>query len=141
MSLKRRTLLALGGVAASLSVARGTTSVQRPTAAAEVWARSELYFGTSKPNNEQVTEAEFSAFVDNQVTPRFPDGLTLLNGYGQFRTSAGVLVRETSYVLILFYPPQMQDANRRIQELRDIYKALFSQESVLRVDSFSFVSF
>ena len=49
--------------------------------------------------------------------------------------------REVIYVLILLYPPQMQEANRRIQELREIYKHSFSQDSVLRVDSFSFVSF
>jgi hypothetical protein len=141
MSLKRRNLLSLGAVAASLSLARAATAREHPTTAAEVWARTELYFGTNKPDNQQVTEADVSAFINNEVTPRFPDGLTLLSGYGQFRTSTGVLVREKSYVLILLYPPQMAEANRRIQELRDLYKTSFSQESVLRVDSFSFVSF
>jgi hypothetical protein len=65
----------------------------------------------------------------------------VLTAYGQFRTSAGVLVRERSYVLILLYPPQMGDANRRIQAMREIYKGMFSQESVLRVDTLSLVSF
>jgi hypothetical protein len=141
MLFNRRNLLSAAGLAASLGFARAAGPAPRPTSAPEVWARTELYFGTSKPNNEQVSEAEFNVFVDHQVTPRFPDGLTLLSGYGQFRTSTGTLVRERSYVLILLYPPQVQDANRRIQELREIYKDSFSQESVLRVDSFSFVSF
>ncbi|MGH9631172.1 MAG: DUF3574 domain-containing protein [Bryobacteraceae bacterium] len=113
----------------------------RPTAAPEVWSRTELYFGTNKPDNQQVTEVEFSAFVDTEVTQRFPDGLTLLTAYGQFRNSRGELIREKSYLLILLYPPQMQDVNKRIQEIRDLYKYAFSQELVLRVDSFSFVSF
>lgn len=116
-------------------------AIKRPQAAAEVWARTELYFGTNRINNEPVTEADFRSFVDSQVTPRFPDGLTLLSGYGQFRTSAGALIREKSHVLILFYPPQMQDANAKIQQVREAYKTAFTQESVLRVDSFSFVSF
>jgi hypothetical protein len=75
------------------------------------------------------------------VTPRFPDGLTLLTGYGQFKNSAGVINKERSHVLILFYPPQMRDASKLIQELREIYKAMFQQESVLRTDSNSFISF
>ena len=116
-------------------------TIKRPTAASEVWVRTELYFGTNKSNNQQVTEAEFTSFVDAQVTSRFPDGLTLLTGYGQFRTSAGILVREKSYLLILFYPPQLQDANKKIHEIRESYKSAFSQESVLRVDGYSFVSF
>jgi hypothetical protein len=35
----------------------------------------------------------------------------------------------------------MQEANKRIQEIRERYKTAFSQESVLRVDSYSFISF
>lgn len=30
-----------------------------------------------------VTDEEFSQFLNDEVTPRFPDGLTLLKGYGQ----------------------------------------------------------
>jgi hypothetical protein len=75
------------------------------------------------------------------VTPRFPDGLTLLTGYGQFRNSAGVINKERSHLLILFYPPQMRDASKLIQELRETYKAMFQQESVLRTDGNSFISF
>jgi uncharacterized protein DUF3574 len=114
--------------------------VKRPTSAAEVWARTELYFGTNKLNGE-VADADFANFVDAEVTKRFPDGLTLLTGYGQFKNSEGALIREKSHVLILFYPTQMHDANRKIQEIRQLYKDANGQESVLRVDSFSFVSF
>jgi hypothetical protein len=111
-----------------------------PVAAAEVWVRTELYFGTSKPNGE-VTDAEFATFVDSEVTKRFPDGLTLLTGYGQFRTANGTLIREKSHVLILFYGLRVQDANQKIQEIRRLYKDAHGQESVLRVDTFSLVSF
>ena len=115
---------------------------QRPTAAsAEVWARTELYFGTNKPDNTEVTDTQFQDFIDHEVTPRFPDGLTLLTGNGQFRNSAGVLIREKSHVLIFFYPVQTQDANKKIQDIRGAYKRYFAQESVLRVDSLSLISF
>lgn len=121
--------------------ASGADAPRRPTSTSEVWVRTELYFGTNKPDNTQVTDAEFNAFVDQQVTTRFPDGLTLLTGNGQFRSSTGVLIREKSQVLILFYPPQVLNANKLVQDIREAYKSAFSQESVLRVDSFSVVSF
>lgn len=140
MSVTRRNLFTAAALLAPAAYPAGPPP-KRPTAAPEVWARTELYFGTNKPNNQPVTEAEFKEFVDTHITERFPDGLTLLTAYGQFRNSQGELIREKSFLLILFYPPQMQDANKRVQEIRDRYKDAFSQESVLRVDNFSFVSF
>ena len=125
-----------------LSVSALPAADQRPTAAsAEVWARTELYFGTNKPDNTEVTDTQFQDFIDHEVTKRFPDGLTLLTGNGQFRNSAGVLIREKSHVLILFYPVQTQDANKKIQDIRGAYKSYFAQESVLRVDSLALISF
>jgi hypothetical protein len=140
-TLNRRlffTLLA----APTLFVSALPAADQRPTAAsAEVWARTELYFGTNKPDNTEVTDTQFQNFIDNEVTPRFPDGLTLLTGNGQFRNSAGVLIREKSHILILFYPVQTKDANKKIQDIRGAYKSYFAQESVLRADSLSLISF
>jgi hypothetical protein len=126
---------------ASRQADAGPGSINHPTTTPAVWNRTELYFGTLRPNGSFVTDAEFQLFVDLQVTPRFPDGLTLLTGYGQFKNSAGVINKERSHVLILFYPPQMRDASKLIQEIREIYKAMFQQESVLRTDGNSFISF
>lgn len=106
-----------------------------------LWNRTELYFGSSKPDGTEVTEAQFKQFLDQEVTPRFPDGLTVLTGYGQFRNSAQVIIQERSTELILLYPLQMPEANRKIQEIRESYKRAFQQESVLRVDSLATVSF
>ena len=142
MSFTRRALLAAAVALGTLiPPAAGAAAPKRPTAASEVWVRTELYFGTNRSDGAPVTEAEFSDFVGRKLTDRFPDGLTLLTGYGQFRGSSGAIVREKSFLLILFYPPQQQDANKKIQEIRDLYKAGFKQESVLRVDGFSVVSF
>lgn len=121
--------------------ARPAAVQQQQRQAAEIWHRTELYFGSQKPDGSVVTEAQFMQFVDTVVTPRFPDGLTLLTGYGQFRNSAGQIIRERSMELILLYPPSMRDANRKIEEIRTAYKQAFQQESVLRVDSLAAVSF
>jgi hypothetical protein len=98
------------------------------------FARTELFFGTAKPDGV-VTEEEFRDFVDRHVTPRFPDGLTLLKGDGQFRGEDNVVIKEQSFVLILLYPYEsFNKSSQRIQKIRNLYKDRFAQESVLRVD-------
>lgn len=114
---------------------------KRPTSTTEVWGRTELYFGSQKLDGSSVSEEEFNQFINTEVTPRFPDGLTLLTGYGQFKNSSGTIIREKSFVLILFYPAQTPDANKKIQEIRESYKKTYFQESVLRADSYSIISF
>src|SRR3546814_16065208 len=68
-------------------------------------ARLELYFGTQRPGGAPVTAAEWAGFLDEEVTPRFPDGLTVLEGNGQWRNSKGVITRETETVLVIHYEP------------------------------------
>jgi hypothetical protein len=101
----------------------------------EKFARTELYFGTAKPDGSAVTEAEFESFLDAQITPRFPEGLTLVSALGQFLNSSGVIIQENSKLLILLYPANLRKANNaKIEEIRNAYKDLFQQESVLRSD-------
>ena len=98
------------------------------------FVRTELFFGTAKPIGA-VTEEEFRVFVDAEVTPRFPDGLTVIKGDGQFRGEDDVLVKEQSFVLILLYPSDgFLTSSREIDRIRELYKQQFDQESVLRVD-------
>ena len=106
----------------------------------ELWARTELYFGMSRAGGPDVTEQEFRRFLARVVTPRFPDGLTVLSGDGQYRGSSGVVVREPAKVLILFYPFS-HASSRSVDRIRERYKADFGQEAVLRVDAVSCVSF
>jgi Protein of unknown function (DUF3574) len=109
-------------------------------AGADAFARTELFFGLSRPGGV-VSEAEFKGFVDAAVTPRFPDGLTLLTGVGQFRDSSGTIVVEGSKLLILLYARRDRDADAKIEQIRNDYKAAFEQQSVLRADDVSCVSF
>ena len=98
------------------------------------YGRTELFFGTLKPHGI-VTDAEFEAFVDEHVTRRFPDGLTVVKGGGQFRGEDRIVRKETAFVMILLYPDETRErSSRKLNEIREIYKDLFQQQSVLRVD-------
>ena len=110
------------------------------TRGAQLWQRTELYFGLSKPDGSRISDTEYQAFLDKEVTPRFSKGFTVLNGNGQFRGANGEIVREPSKVLVLFYA--LGDArSTAADEIRAAYRTQFQQESVLRVDAPSCVGF
>lgn len=105
-----------------------------PGVDAQLFARTELYFGSERPGPD-VSRREFARFLDEEITPRFPDGLTLLSGRGQFREADGKIVEETSFVLILFAPYEDRaESSALVEEIRRLYVSEFNQESVLRVD-------
>jgi hypothetical protein len=98
------------------------------------FARTELFFGTARPGGV-VTSKEFQKFVDEKITPRFPDGFTLLKGGGQFRGEDDLIVKEQSFVLILLYPLEgFSKSSEMIDRIRTLYREQFDQQSVLRVD-------
>jgi Protein of unknown function (DUF3574) len=128
----------------AVSVAGRTADWQRAPRCrlieAQAFDRIELFFGLSRPGGV-VTEAEFSAFVDASVTPRFPDGLTVVSANGQFRDAGGTIVVEGSKMLILLVPRTDREADAKVQAIRDEYRQAFQQQSVLRTDAVACVSF
>lgn len=97
--------------------------------------RTELYFGRNKSDGTTVSDEEWRKFLANFVTPRFPDGFTIVDGMGQFRGKDGVIVREASKVIVIMYSKKnRRQSDAKIEEIRAEYRKRFSQESVLRVD-------
>jgi hypothetical protein len=125
-------LLALGGCAAGPGAAC--------RADATPMARVELLFGRAHPGGGAVGDAAWTGFLDREVTPRFPDGLTVFDGAGQWRGRDGAIVREPSHLLVIWYRPSAK-SEADIEAIRATYKKRFSQESVLRVDDASCVAF
>ena len=117
-----------------------TGALQAAASTGKMFHRTELYFGRNRPGGE-VSEEQFQHFLEVEVTKRFPDGLTLLDGLGQFLDSSGTIVKEKSKLLILFYPLNDREADREVEDIRTAYKGQFQQESVLRVDTLERVSF
>ncbi len=97
------------------------------------WLLESLYFGTAGPNGP-VTPDQWQAFVDEVVTPRFPDGFSVLTGSGQWKTAAGTLIKEQSHLISLVHPDS-QAARVQILDIIQTYKTRFGQESVLRIQA------
>jgi hypothetical protein len=101
---------------------------------------AQLFFGRNVGDEPKVTEADFRRFVDEELTPRFPDGLTVLDGGGQWRGDANRMVREASKVVLIVLP-KGRDAAPKIEAVRSAYKSRFHQDSVMLMTQASCVSF
>ena len=142
-------LAAAGAMALAFAVGVGfdPASVKSPRAAtstclppAHPYARLELLFGASRPDGREITATEWQAFLDAEVTPRFPDGLTVLEGRGQWRNGRGEITREPARVLLVWHVPTPR-TETDIAAIRTAYRRQFAQESVMRVDGTACVSF
>ena len=86
---------------------------------------ADLLFGRTR-----VSESAWTRFLAAEVTPRFPDGFTVLDGSGQWRAPGGSHIsRERSKVLMIAMPPGA-DNETKLQAVIDAYKSRFRQQSV-----------
>jgi Protein of unknown function (DUF3574) len=130
------------------STTKNTQDICNSVLAGKLVARTELFFGLRKSNGIEVNSGEFQRFLDREVTPRFPDGFTVISGQGQFKDTRGVILQERSKLLILLYPiaatsdsPQERLRQRQIEQIRKAYVTAFQQQSVLRADNLSCAAF
>lgn len=102
--------------------------------------RTELYFGRGERDGGEVSEAEWTAFVTEEVTPLFPAGFTVVDAAGQWRNDGGAIGREKSKILILLHDADVTSA-RNLESIRAAYKRRFGQESVIRSNQIADVDF
>ena len=134
MAVQGRRLFAaavLAGLAFAAAPTLGVGAAACPSGT-ELFAEYRLFFGRSQGEVEMVSEEAWRAFLAEEVTPRFPDGLTVLDAAGQWREGSGAIVRERTKLLLVLTPPG-EEAMRRTDEIADAYKRAFGQSNVLRV--------
>ena len=96
-----------------------------------------LYFGLDLPGGEVVSEEDRKGFLADVVTPRFPDGVTVIDAYGQWRDPSvadAPVVREATKVLVIVHPATVE-TSAAVAEIKSLYKARFDQKSVFHTDA------
>jgi hypothetical protein len=104
-------------------------SIDSCGAASAAQLRTTLYFGMTRPTGA-VSELEWQIFLRDEVTKRFPAGLTVWEAQGQWQSSKGSIDQERSKVLLLVHPDSAA-ARASVQEVIERYRKQFDQESVL----------
>jgi hypothetical protein len=132
---------ATGALVALMTGGCATLPAPGCPAGAAAKLRAELLFGRNIGDALGVPESAFRRFVDSEVTPRFPDGFTILDARGQYRDGArNRIVREPSKVLMILVSDEARDAPR-LAEIADAYKKRFRQQSVAILTHRSCASF
>jgi hypothetical protein len=90
-----------------------------------------LYFGGDTPTGT-VDAEQWATFLREDVTPRFPEGLTTWSAKGQWRDPEGRIVREDTQVLALVHAGEARDL-AAVDALAQVYAQRFRQQSVMRV--------
>ena len=119
-------------VAAQMPPCQGTTKPHQV---------AELSFGRDIGHSIGVSEQAWARFVARELTPRFPDGLTITDAVGQWRnpTSGRTVQEPTKQVEIVL--PGKDDDEARLEAVVAAYKRDFSQHSVVVMVRTACVSF
>jgi hypothetical protein len=107
------------------------------------WVDTKLYFGLGPADHPEqgVSEAKWREFLDREVTPRFPDGLSVVDVYGQWQGAKQPSPeRLRSKMLIVDYP-DTQENRDKAEAIRSAWKKMTGDQSVLRVTQPVDVSF
>jgi hypothetical protein len=107
------------------------------------WVGTQLYFGLGPANSPEkgVSEGAWRDFLDKEVTPRFPAGLSVMDVYGQWLGKGQVVPeRIRSKVLVILYPNTAENS-ARIEAVRTAWKQKTGDQSVLKVTQAADVSF
>jgi hypothetical protein len=106
----------------------------------EEFTEHRMFFGRGSSEGESVDDAGWDKFLGDVVTPRFPDGLTVVDGAGQWRGGGPVIHKERSKVLIILTPADAVVSDQ-LGEISEEYKSRFDQELVLITTEYACAAF
>jgi hypothetical protein len=112
-------------------------------AQASGWVDTRLYFGLGPADHPEqgISEARWRDFLDREVTPRFPDGLSVLDVYGQWLGKGQAVPERLHTKMLIVYYPDSPENRGKINAIRAAWKKMTGDQSVLRVTEPADVSF
>ena len=124
----------VGGAAAIILALACSGAAHAQSAACQAGQQSrevaELLFGRKIGDRLGVSAAQWGRFVDREISPRFPDGLTAFDAKGQWRdTTRATIVHEPSKVVEIVLPGKPDDVEQ-LNQIAQAYKTRFRQQSV-----------
>ena len=138
----------LGAIALAAFALTGCASIERmwkpkpaaPAAAAaepacpagqERLRTAQLFLGRQTPGLA-ITPWDLQRFVDQEITPRFPDGVTVLDGGSQWQGNENILIRDAAKVVLIVLPAK-GSPEARVEAVRTAYRTRFNQDAMLVV--------
>ncbi len=110
----------------------GAAFAQSPDCRAGLAPRqvAQLLFGRNIGGRLGVSEKDWGRFVDAEISPRFPHGLTVLDSKGEWRDPARKTTVHEPSKLVEIVLPGNPDDGQRLELIAAAYKSRFRQQSV-----------
>jgi hypothetical protein len=93
---------------------------------------AQLFFARRTGEEPRVSDDEFRRFVDQELTPRFQEGLTVMDAGDRWRSDPDKLVSGAARVVVIVLP-KGRDETAKIEAVRAAYRSKFHRDSVVRV--------
>ena len=109
----------------------GCTSAPKPQAcpAGQATLRTaQLFLGAKDAG--ALNDRDLRRFVEQEVTPRFPDGVTVVDGGDQWKGSENKMIRDAAKVVLVVLPAG-GDTHRKVEAVRTAYRSKFKQNPVV----------
>jgi hypothetical protein len=100
---------------------------------------AQLFFARRTGEEPRVSDDEFRRFVDAELTPRFREGLTVMDAGSQWRNDPDKLVSGAARVVVIVLP-KGHDESAKIEAVRAAYRTRFHRDSVVRIGAPSCVA-
>lgn len=93
-----------------------------------------LYFAQMRPDGSAISQQDWNNFKETHISRVFKEGSTTIAATGNwYDPDSHKLIREPSYVVTHIHK-RSPYISRQIDSLTNLYKQLFQQQSILRVD-------
>lgn len=130
-------------VVATNAVAPTLTGDLAHPAATSGWVDTKLYFGLGPADHPEkgTSEVQWRDFLDKEVTPRFPSGLSVADVYGQWQGKKNPTPERLRSKLLIVDYQDSQENRDKVEAIRSAWKRLTGDLSVMRVTQPVDVSF
>jgi hypothetical protein len=125
----RHVVCALAALAIASASVRAEESCRAP---AQAMLSIELIFGRSVEGRLVVADRDWARFLAREVTPRFSEGLSVVDAAGQYKTLHGRVAHEPSK-LVVVVAPDKPETHEHIAAIQAAYKKEFRQQTVVAV--------
>ena len=98
------------------------------------WMKTEIFFGSGLPGGKQISQSSWTDFLDNVLTPHFPQGLTVYDAYGQMQHADGRIEKQSTRVVVILHPKDSA-TEQKIQKVVTAYREKFRSAQVVHLSA------
>lgn len=99
------------------------------------WIETHIYFGLLTKQGEVVSQENWADFLDHEVTPRYPHGLTVVDTYGQSSTPVEGAQQGLTTKLLIIVHPDTKEETAKFEAIKSAFAQRFGEVRIFHTES------